>query len=47
MVLRGRDISSVLQIPEHLYGRETELKTFMTAFHRVSLTLLSSSSIHS
>jgi predicted ATPase len=33
--MRGRETSSVLQIPERLYGRETELKALMSCFNTV------------
>jgi hypothetical protein len=35
IALHGRDMSSVLQIPERLYGREAELRLLMTCFTRV------------
>jgi histidine kinase len=38
LTLRGSDTSSVLQIPEKLYGRDTELKALMACFTRVRST---------
>ncbi|EGK86803.1 GAF domain-containing protein [Microcoleus vaginatus PCC 9802] len=34
--LGSKDISDKFQIPQKLYGRESEVKTFLTAFDRVS-----------
>ncbi len=37
LILRGRQISSVLQIPEKLYGREEDLRVLMQCYNRVRL----------
>jgi hypothetical protein len=40
IVQSGRHTSSILTIPEKLYGRDFELKSMMTAFERVSFVSL-------